>query len=365
MTIRKTEFLLFSDFHAHNFPFGSKRVPIDGFEGLFNSRLRDAADVLDYIHGYALDRDVRHVLFGGDLFHRRSSVDTDVRAVVVDRLISMAQSGQDALQLGLLTGNHDFGDKFGEIHSLFGLNEVRNVTVHDCLSTKEVGHVLLVMVPFTPSLDKAKRCLEEAGRIADRHRVSTGNPSILLAHLGMQGAKVGSDYVLIQDSDIQEADVPYDSFVACFFGHYHEHQKIFKNGWFIGASHEHSWTDTGGTRGFLHVKVIDDRVTFERIETSAPKFVTIVEGDPMPYTRPNDFVKLVGSQEYLAATDIPAADIQRIEHTDATEVDFQLDVGKLNPEETLRVWAAAYCPPDLSLSEVIKEGVSALTKVSP
>ncbi len=362
----KTELLLFSDFHGHNFPYAAKRVPIEGLEGLYNSRLRDSAQVLDYIHAYGLDHDINHILFAGDLYHRRTSVHTDVRAVVTQKLIDIAHAGQDMFSLDLMLGNHDMGDKFGHVHSLTGLECVRNIEVRTEMCAVQRGHVQIVFVPYTPKLSQAKEWLKSAGEIASQF---TG-PTLLLGHLGMKGARVGNDFVLLSESDVTVEDVPYDKFAACFFGHFHEHQQLFRNGWFIGASHEHNWGDSGGQRGFLHVVVDGHKVSFTRVETAAPKHVVFHEDTPIE-TRSQDFVKIVGSEGFVKSVQhmsdmevfTPGAHFEYIQEVEDAELDFKLDSDKLDPGSVIKAWVEHKCPKELNADEVLAVGLRILGKV--
>lgn len=365
------EFLIFSDLHAHNFPYAAKRVPIEGFEGLFNSRLRDTANVLEDIEQYAIKHDIQQILFAGDLYHRRTSIATDVSNVVISRLRQICDSGID---LFMIPGNHDYGDKFGSVHHLYGLDYESEEHYSDIVVLDKPGPNFswlkqatgLISVPYTPEIDKARLWLKTAGEIADNIRAN-GHSAILMAHLGMQGAKVGSDYVLISESDIKTDDVPYDKFDACFFGHFHEHQQLFKNGWFVGATHEHNWGDSGGKRGFLHVKIENGNVSIKRIETSAPKFIQMKEDEEID-VRPQDFVRYItkpgnaaAAQEQLEKFNVEQFEV--MEESADEVLDFALDVDKLDPESMLSAWVDATLPDELEKEEVLKEGKRILSKV--
>lgn len=333
----KTEFLIFSDLHAHNFTYGAKKVEIEGFSGLFNSRLADTIKVLDEIEEYAASHDITDVLFGGDLFHTRASVPTDVRSLVVRRLQRFKRKD---ITLHMLVGNHDMGDKWGYVHSLDGLNS-EEIQVFGDVGCSWIRQVQVVGVPYTPSIDTAKEWLSDAAEVA----TAWDGPSILLAHLGMQGARVGSDYVMMSESDIRVEDINKQAFTACFFGHFHEHQQLFENGWFIGASHEHNWGDAGGKRGFLHVTVEGDSkdasVSFKRVETDAPKHIVSKEGAEAG-ARPQDFLRVVGSPAFVQAhqQENPDAHVEYIPVEPNKAEDFHLDVDKLNIDDMVESWVS-------------------------
>jgi len=355
------EFLVFSDFHAHNFPYGATRVHIPGLGGLYNSRLADSAAVLDGILKHAMDAGIKHVVFCGDLFHRRTSVATDVRHVVVDRLHKFAD---EDIHLHMIPGNHDMGDRKGNYHSLVGLGELSDfVHVYTNVFSVPVEGVDFVFVPYTDNKEEAKKMLQAAGVLAE----TSGQPSILFAHLGMQGAVVGSDYVLINDSDIQVPDVPHDKFAACFFGHFHEHQQLFANGWFVGATHQHNWGDAFGSRGYLHVTVRGRKVEFEQIHTMAPEFIVSRDGEKL-FTKANDFVKLITKHKDLDREKLRVGwgldnPPEIVIDTEEEETEFTLDASQLSPANVIVEWVNQRLPKELTEEEVLLEGSDILKEV--
>lgn len=288
-----TDFLVFSDFHAHNFNAFSK--PVSYKNGTINSRLKDCLDVIAQMRAYAKANKIRCVLFGGDLFHSRSAVKTDVYNTIyaaIEEWVTL-----EGINLIAIPGNHDMADRQGLVHSLEGFKRIKDfqtagqLIVKDQVDSHPYDAINIVCVPYTVDREEAVKRLQLAGAEVDKY----GKPAILLAHLGMQGAKVGSDYVLVSDSDISVSDVPHDKFSICLFGHYHQHQQLFDNGWFIGATHHHNWGDAGTKRGFLHLKV--DRktgeATFKQIETETPRFCHV--NGPVPnlsMPRRKDFIRV-------------------------------------------------------------------------
>jgi len=360
------EFLVFSDFHAHNFPYGATRTQIPGLGGLYNSRLADSAAVLDGILKHAIDAGIKNVVFCGDLFHRRTSVATDVRHVVVDRLHKFAD---EDIHLHMIPGNHDMGDRKGNYHSLVGLGELSEfVHVHTSVFKTSSDGADFIFVPYTDNKEEAKIMLQAAGELAD----TSAQPAILFAHLGMQGAVVGSDYVLINESDIQVPDVPHDKFAACFFGHFHEHQQLFANGWFVGATHQHNWGDAYGSRGYLHVKVKKGRVDFQQIPTMAPDFVVTRDGKTskgeLSMMKQNDFVKNITKEKYLDREELRVKwgldnPPEIVIDTEEEETEFTLDASQLSPANVIVEWVNRKLPEGLTEEEVLLEGSDILKEV--
>jgi len=349
------EFIIFSDLHAHPFRYGAKMESVPGWGGLYNSRLLDAYYVLQQIHTYASDHNIRNILFGGDLFHQRQMIHKTTYALVYFRLYWMSRFHE----ITMIPGNHDYADRKGNI-SLFStlpnevncLNETALQPMEWILSSQKRGleklaavslegeeivhekYARVVTVPYTEDLEQAKKFLKQAVRSKHFGLNKKIECNILLAHQGIQGGRVGSDYVLVSPGDVQLSDIPYKDFDACFFGHFHEHQQICENAWFIGATHEHNWGDSGGKRGFLHVTINNGNVDIKRIETSVPKFVT---SDTLDDYNGKDFFRLVTKDPTVTCADERVEVIYQPEESESAD----LEVENLDPDGMIEPWVDA------------------------
>jgi DNA repair exonuclease SbcCD nuclease subunit len=334
---------ILSDVHAHAFKYGSSRVPFDKAPGLYNSRLIDTMKALYEFTDYVETQGIKLVLFAGDLFHVRSAVMTVAQDLVFTWLQDLAKKTD---QIIMIPGNHDMATRAGHHHSLRPFSSIDNVHVSERVEgVRTKMNLGVVTLPYYEGIETTKQALKKAGDLAD----VAGYPCVLLGHLGLQGGKVGSDYVLVSDSDPGVDDVPYKKFKHCFFGHFHEHQKVFPNGYYIGALTQHNWGDSGGKRGFLHVTVEDNGFAMSRHETSAPRFVKVSEDDDTYDVRPQDFVKYsskTASTEGLTTSVRAALGNNRVEIVytpeEADKVDLKLDRDKLSPEGLLDAWVEAY-----------------------
>lgn len=336
------EFLLFSDFHGHNFKNYAKQV------GGYNSRLLDSIAALQEVIVYANRNNIEYILFGGDLFHTRESIWTSVFNSVFNTIKEAFP-----IKFIMIPGNHDYGDREGYIHSVEPFDAMEHVTVIDWDSKDHIiplqdGH--LHCIPYTDSLDKAKESLS----------VVPPDNCVLLAHLGLQGALVGSDYVLYNDSDIQVKDVGYELYRCCFFGHFHEHQQVFRNGYYIGALTQHNWGDSGGRRGFVHARIGAKRNSIKHIETQAPKFITVKDGQAAKW-RNVDFIKYVGTEvlgdDALKLLEEQFGDVSSFEIALKEEEtrDIDLEVKSLDAMEVLKPWMEAHGQDDPDLLAVGKK----------
>lgn len=340
------QFIVFSDHHAHTFSFGAKEE--EHSPGMFvNSRLRAAVAVLDEISHYAQENNVKNVVFCGDMFHVRESVPTIATNLVYDSLKAMAKSRN----VWLMPGNHDYADRFGNVHSLHTFESISNVKVVDWTSktrtfsnSGKMGEpVMFSFVPYSDDRDRITEALIKASNETMEYV-----PHILFGHFGIQGAKVGSDYVLVHEADLSVSDIPWTKFTGCFFGHYHEHQQLFKNGWYVGATHQHNWGDANSYRGFLHVKVFRDYVEFEKIEThSAPKFF-VTKDEAVTNAGPEDFVRLLTSRK-LSPKEVEelrdnntSKNCEIVYIPEESSVDIELSEENLSPNAMVAAWVKAH-----------------------
>jgi len=369
------ELLVFSDHHAHPFPFGSQEVMHDGV--LTNSRLVDACQVIEQMRKYADDHDIEKIVFGGDLFHTREAVSTDAFNFTSREIAKFAKNVEAVY---MLVGNHDCFDREGKVHSLEVFDHIPNVVVKGWERSGSLrSHVrgrrgdtyTLCFVPYTENRQLA------IDTIRNHADTACEGPKLLFAHLGMQGAKVGSDYVLVSEGDIGVGDIPYTAFAGCLFGHFHQHQPLFPNGWYIGASHQHNWGDVNTKRGFLHVRVYQHHIEFDFIESEAARFIAVTEEElTTANLREKDFVKVL-TEKRLSPAD---ADAMRktIKSTNCEVIyvppkaklqAIELDEKHLTPAAMVETWVKANEPwlkenmPDVTHEELIEYGRTILAKV--
>jgi DNA repair exonuclease SbcCD nuclease subunit len=367
-----TEFLVFSDLHAHPFPYGAVQKTFSGVNGRYasyNSRLLDAMAAMDEVRQYGVKHNIKRVLFGGDLFHKPDNIPTQALEVITFEICRFMDEG---FELFMIPGNHDTYDKAGLITSLNYLETMsNNITVGlghpTTFSFKNNASLLIVGVPYIHDISKAREVLTAAAVTAERFKAQQPKAKVvLLAHAGMQGAKVGSDFVLVSPNDPSVQDIKHEAFDLCLFGHYHKHQKLFDNGWFIGATLQHNWSDAKDWRGFLHVdlsKPIDRCI--KKVETHIPsKFYNFIDtGITYEEPRDKDFVKVI--------TDTSRADVEKrcnarkieiISASDANIGDVALPENLFNPKKLIEEWAKMKNPE--ASEELIKLGKELFTEAS-
>lgn len=257
--------VFFSDLHAHAFPeFGA------------NERLQDCLSVLTDIRKWCVAHGVKHVFFGGDLFHKRGVLWTLPYVAVANELLRFQKHG---IAFYAVDGNHDHEDKDGTTHALqplmaggllrgIGKSGFRVVELKDCTVT---------MFAYCESRDVLAERIKAS--LAER----TSKRHIALFHHGFKGARVGSslEYEVREPIDARKLKL-HKLFDLVLSGHYHTHQRIegVPRGWYIGSPLEHTRSDrTDECKGFL---VIDTKkMTIKRIGLGKPRFIEVrLPADP-------------------------------------------------------------------------------------
>jgi DNA repair exonuclease SbcCD nuclease subunit len=277
------KFLLFSDIHFHEFTENAKLVPyqlVDGRVLHINSRLRDCAYAMRQVAEHAEANSITNIFFAGDLVHSKRHTTKTVYNVIVNELARAHSS----IVWHLLCGNHDMVSADGLDNSLVALR-APNVRIYDRNNSQEVqlgyGHndQVVRLIPF----------IEDKASLKAELNYPLAGPTVVILHAGVQGAKLGSDFVLSKEYDIATDDLS-DEYAACFLGHYHEHQQLKDNCWYIGATHQHNWGDAGSVRGFIEV-TWDNSITIKQHVIKAPRHIIVKQGDDLSAINSDDFVK--------------------------------------------------------------------------
>jgi DNA repair exonuclease SbcCD nuclease subunit len=255
--------LEFSDLHGHAFKPYSVKLPSGR-----NSRLQDAVAVLDEIYQACLVHEIDIVLFLGDLFHARDTLAVPTFNAIYEGVARIKTRVDD---LGLLVGNHDQVTKQGEIHSIYSFDAIAQVMDsagwYSFHSRKENRQLHVFAIPYTEDKERIEAYLQ-----LSCSSMPPGETTCCVAHLGISGAKVGSNYVLTSKDNPTVVPFAQQKFSQVFLGHYHQHQLLAPNIRYLGATHQHNWGDVGQQRGYHIWDTIENTVEFFEIE-SAPKFV--------------------------------------------------------------------------------------------
>lgn len=285
-------FLAFSDLHSHPFPYGAHTT-----ENGLNSRLVDTVHVIDALGHHAKANKIEHILFAGDLTHVRGMVATQTLALLVKAFTYWGM--QEGLTFHMIPGNHDQADKAGVYHTLSVLSTIEGVRVYDVPKCSYIGAIdtWCVFVPYIENKQEAIAAYQKKADQTINHKLGDTR-KLLLTHAGINGATVGSDFVMISKDELSLSDIVPDAYDAVLMGHYHEHQKVGPNAWYIGAPLQHNWADAGCKRGFLECWWEGKELKFKQIEIDGvPKFHVLNEKTLLSTeVNEGDFVTYVTNQ---------------------------------------------------------------------
>ncbi|HET9013963.1 MAG TPA: exonuclease SbcCD subunit D [Thermomicrobiaceae bacterium] len=233
--------LHFADLHLGMENYGS----LDPRTGL-SSRVTDYLAAFDQVVDFALHERVDAVLFAGDAFKNRDPNPT-VQREFARRVRRLASAGIPTV---LLIGNHDLPSIDArataiDIYDALGIPNVivaRRPSIHRIDTA--TGPLQVVALPWlqrsrllTPEERRqagtdegARRLRELVASVLEEllEQVDPSIPSILLAHLSIEGARLGSEQSIMLGEDLvlgtDELRVRAFDYVA--LGHIHQHQQI-------------------------------------------------------------------------------------------------------------------------------------------
>lgn len=225
------KFIVISDVHAHNWPQCSTIV--DGI----NSRLLDTTLALQRVLQYMLKYKIKHLMNCGDLFHVRGKPPTEAVNLMLN---SMREFHAKGIRSYILRGNHDTSVESNH-HSLHPFRQF--CTVIGRSTRFDLGGIEAVGIPYCSS----QRELDEGLALVKR-----GSTKLLFMHQGVGGVPLRSGY--IPGEMMKKSQLPKKT-IYNILGHYHEHQFINSNSFYVGSLAQQNWGDEGIRKFFCEVTV--------------------------------------------------------------------------------------------------------------
>jgi len=321
------------DWHFHQWTSFSRPL-----ETGLNGRLEDQfATVMRMIERISR-KDIFIIL--GDMFRSRRTVETVGKDVM--NYLHRAISKCKAEKKYLLVGNHDL---YKDHHALEALSDVAEVI--DVMQTIAFDKFNALFIPYTE--DKA--VVEIA--ITEHLMTWTGRPSVMFGHLGIVGSKVGwNEYV--PPAEFSVNDLHLDRFAAAFFAHYHKHQQVANNGWYVGSPYQMDFGDGGDNRGYM---AWDGTSYPNFFNLNGPRFLPVIIDSEKAYVKFRPLVEMDDTNYWRLIVknsmfkDLPVKWNVEIEHDYNTKRNT-----RLNPEKvTSLAQAIEQCIPILLPEGLDKE----------
>jgi exonuclease SbcD len=258
---------------------------IDPATGL-SSRLLDFLSALDQVVDYARENKVDLVLFCGDVYKSREPSQTQQREFA-RRIRSLSSSNIPIL---LLTGNHDLPNAIGRATTteIFDTLAVENVFISNRpdiyrISTSS-GIVQIVTLPWLRrsallSTEGAKNLtFDQINQIAQEKltniiaanipKLDPDLPSILVAHVWVFGAEVGSERLINigQEHVLLVSNVSNHAFDYIALGHIHRHQVLSQDPpvVYAGSLERLDFSEEGDDKGFYIVEIEPEKESGKR-----------------------------------------------------------------------------------------------------
>jgi DNA repair exonuclease SbcCD nuclease subunit len=215
---------------------------------------------MDQIFKYAVENNITKVIFGGDLFHTKSYLDTATQSMTFNKFYEYHK----LIDFYLIPGNHDMAEK-GAYNALSTFKGIATVIEEPMSISLEENGSDDCWTTFVPYQYDKKVLLDF---------VSKTKTSLLIAHEGIITATPNGHPV---DEGVTLNQIKSGGHKKIFLGHYHD-PECLKDGVveFIGSPLH---TDSGDNtqRGFV---VYDTETNIvKRVNTDYPSFIVLTDKD--------------------------------------------------------------------------------------
>ncbi|SER28475.1 Calcineurin-like phosphoesterase [Faunimonas pinastri] len=324
---------LMSDQHCHDWSAFST-VDADGV----NSRLRIILNEMERAAAEVKAAGGNLLVFGGDLFHQRGSLNPEVFNPTHQCLKRILASG---VEIVAIPGNHD--NKSKDTTELGNAIQTIGALPNFGVATKTtlLQDVSIALVPWRASLDQLRVDLAEL-----RDSVSDADELDVVIHAGIDGVLTG-----VPEHGLTADELAKYGFKRIFAGHYHNH-KVMAGGKVtsIGAATHQTWSDVGTKAGFLIVH--PDRIDYRA--SHAPNFVDIT-GDTDP-----DDIPLIVDGNYARVRGMKLADSEVKELREELQTLGARGVSIQVAREVVSARAASSAPSAISLEASVAKYVDDL-----
>ena len=276
------KFVFFTDSHFHLFTNYAK--PDDEF---VNDRFKEQIEALQKVFDIAREEKA-DVIFGGDLFHKRNSVDTRV----YNKVFELLAINRD-IDVYMLRGNHDsVTNSLYTSSSIEPIGYLPNVHIFSSTDTFSFTDVNLVFEPYGDETEEIKEHIKGS--------YDENKTNILVAHLGVEGSLTGKGSHRLEGAFGYQDLLP-DNYAFILLGHYHRRQYFTNPNHFYGGSlMQQSFSDEQESNG---VHLIDtDKLTTEFIPINTRRFITI-QGEDIPENfdqliEEDNFIRVIGTANH-------------------------------------------------------------------
>ena len=221
-------------------------------------------DIFRQIIDIALEKDIEHVVIGGDVFTNRSGQPLDCLSTFQD-IIDMC--AQNEIHIDVIPGNHDKTDPddYRSYVDIYRGNKT--------LSIYREGYSAMIggcIVSFVPYFDDAKWKEEFNKAVAGMKRIKKARDiaakSFLVTHIAINGVRNNDGSEVVCDLK----PTMFDCYDRVLVGHYHNASKIGKNVSYTGSAYQNDFGENSNDKG---CSIIYDSGLVEFIPLKFPKYI--------------------------------------------------------------------------------------------
>jgi DNA repair exonuclease SbcCD nuclease subunit len=346
----------FSDFHAHIFEDFAKPDP-----ECVNDRFRAQLETLQKVFDLAREHEAA-LVFGGDLFHKRGTLED----TVFNSVYRVFASNND-IDTYLLRGNHDsHNNTTNSEHWLDTFRYLPHVTVFEEPAKGYIPDVCsLYAIPYSDDVELLKTKIKE---FAEHYKIDSSpagfsdDPALLIGHIGVDGSEVGR-YSHRLEGAFKLGDLYPDVFDYVALGHYHKRQFLggTDNVFYTGNTIQTSFSDEGQEKGVMLID-FDKGGKPEFIPIQNKQFITLNHvPDNAQELVNNNYVRFVVPQEQAQAIEVfkEETDNIRVEVQKEYKIDTRIDISvDSNEQQVVKSYCAEFYPGDTETERISLEILS-------
>jgi len=346
--------LLFSDLHLHP----HKRS---------NDRLEHCLQALEWVFQTAKQKQIKSILFGGDLFHDRQKIEVYTYQKAFEVFKKWCTNGDFTLYL--LLGNHDlwYNDRTS-VSSVIPLSALKDVVIISEPCRLNIEGCTWDFIPYTHNPIATIEQLKQLD----------GKPEYALGHIALDGAILHgtqtADVAIEHDGDmIPVSSAIFNDYKHTFLGHYHAEQQVTQKVEYIGSPLQLSFGEAFQTK---HIICFNGKTgEKEYIENNfSPKHLVINIEEREKYDLNGNYVQFkvsnVGAtdlismkKEILAGSNLASLEIKQQKKVIAEHVIQDAKAILYKGDEMLQKYADQVGHEGLDLQKLIEIGKKICQKV--
>lgn len=233
------------------------------------------------------------LIIGGDIFHKRGTIDPEVLNPLRDSIGRILRSG---VSVYAIPGNHDLKSRdtnalSSAVQNINGMSDLgpdMEATRVEVYNEPKIVTYDGYNVAYVPWRENPASLLRDIQSLLSNSAVKP-DETYLIIHVGIDGVLPN-----MPNQGLTDAKLAAFGFRGVFAGHYHNHKALSNNIYSIGSLTHQTWGDIGTRAGFLIVKPDTNEVQYHA--SHAPSFIDLSEmdEDDMILNCPGNYVRFRG-----------------------------------------------------------------------